>query len=296
MLTILLFHLWQRTGSDHLLFSSVVEADRRFRDCARRRFQRRIQRATWLCRCHLYLRCSFSGLWLFWNRQTFSLWYRIACNLIFNQSRCSWRIFRRNCRPGFIDFPNLFIGRFRGGYAICYLSKWTKMSINSIINWKWRNIFTLSIPREGFATFEGFLGIKRSLMTTSEPFVRSLKMTEYFLLFLWRVNVATSSLSLVTSLNLVLDWEATEDSTPWRKQWNACGGVWTKSLSISFTKTLSMSSTTVPKSTNWTSTFSFLTLVIFALYQSLSFLTTQAIPICGSTTASVNSYKRNNKN
>ena len=177
MLKILLFHLWQRTGSDHLLFSSVVEADRRFRDCARRRFQRRIQRATGLCRCHLYLRCSFSGLWLFWNRQTFSLWYRIACNLIFNQSRCSWRIFRRNCRPGFIHYPNLFIGRFRGGYAICYLSKWTKMSINSIINWKWRNIFTLSIPREGFATFGGFLGMKRSLMTTSEPFVRSLKMT-----------------------------------------------------------------------------------------------------------------------
>ena len=114
MLTILLFHLWQRTGSDHLLFSSVVEADRRFRDCARRRFQRRIQRATGLCRCHLYLRCSFSGLWLFWNRQTFSLWYRIACNLIFNQSRCSWRIFRRNCRPGFIDFPNLFIGQIFG--------------------------------------------------------------------------------------------------------------------------------------------------------------------------------------
>ena len=155
-----------------------------------------------------------------------------------------------------------------------------------------RRIFT-SIICEGFflgtlLTTQGFdavgrrIGMKRLLMTTSEPFVRSLKMTEYFPLDDRPMNNATSSLSLVACLNLVLNWEATVGSTPWREQWNASGGVWTNSCSISFIQFLS-THTTVPKSTNWTSTFSFLTWVIFPRYQFSAYWTTQAIPICGLT-------------
>ena len=171
MITIWLFYLWQRNTSNYFLLSWVVEADRcffRVSRCARiriysvisRRFQtgvglyrfflinktkRRarfgVGRATGLCRCRWYLHCSFSGLRFYQIWRPFRC-YRIACNLIFNQSRCSrivldhnsfcfgWRIwnFWQNCRPGFIHFlnkHNFCIGcdRFQGGYASWYLSK-----------------------------------------------------------------------------------------------------------------------------------------------------------------------------